>query len=204
MHTQSKIIYFEKPGPVNTETTLKASLERAEELGIDHIVVASGRGKTAKMLIAMARESGYSGRLIVIANHAGFYKPGEQALTDEVRDELEKKGVRVHMGTHALSSVSGSFILQWIGIDMLETIAVTLRRFSQGIKAGIEISIMAADAGLIPVDRDVIAIAGTGSGADSSVVIKSASMNSFFDLKVREIIAMPLTKPNSQARNRNF
>ncbi len=77
--------------------------------------------------------------------------------------------------------------------DMLETIAETLRRFSQGIKAGIEISIMAADAGLIPVDRDVIAIAGTGSGADSSVVIKSASMNSFFDLKVREIIAMPLT-----------
>ena len=193
MHKESKIIYFEKPGPANTETTLKVSLERAEELGIDHIVVASGRGDTANKLISMARENGYDGRLIVITSHAGFHNPGEQALQDEVREELEKKGVRVHMGTHALSSVSRSFRLRWQGIDMLETIAETLRRFSQGIKAGIEISIMAADAGLIPVDRDVIAIAGTGSGADSSVVIKSASMNSFFDLKVREIIAMPLT-----------
>ncbi len=35
-----KTVYFEKPGPKNTEETLKLAKERAEELGIRNIVVA--------------------------------------------------------------------------------------------------------------------------------------------------------------------
>ena len=65
------------------------------------------------------------------------------------------------------------------------------RRFSQGVKAAIECSIMAADAEALPVGEDIIAIAGTGKGADSAIVIRAANQNRFFDMKVREIIAMP-------------
>jgi len=50
---------------------------------------------------------------------------------------------------------------------------------------------MASDAGLIPVDRDVIAIAGTSSGADTALVIRPANSSNFFDLKIKEIIAKP-------------
>ena len=50
---------------------------------------------------------------------------------------------------------------------------------------------MAADAGAIPVDRDVIAIAGSSWGADTAVVIKSAYSHTLFDMYVREIIAKP-------------
>jgi len=50
---------------------------------------------------------------------------------------------------------------------------------------------MAADAGLIPVDRDVIAIAGTGRGADTALRIKPANSARFFELKIREVIAKP-------------
>jgi hypothetical protein len=35
------------------------------------------------------------------------------------------------------------------------------------------------------------AVAGTGRGADSAIVVRPANQNRFFDLKVREIIAMP-------------
>ena len=191
MYKESSIIYFDNSGPENTEVALRAALKRAGELGIDHIVVASGKGGTALKLISLAKEDGYRGGVVVISSHAGFFKPGQIELSPEVRTQLEKEGASVFMGTHALSSVSRSFRVQWRGIDMLETIAETLRRFSQGVKTGIEISIMAADAGLIPVDRDVIAIAGKSSGADSAIVLRPAHMNSFFDLKVREIIAMP-------------
>jgi len=50
---------------------------------------------------------------------------------------------------------------------------------------------MAADSGAVPVDEDIISIAGTGKGADSAIVIRAANQNRFFDLKVREIVAMP-------------
>ena len=50
---------------------------------------------------------------------------------------------------------------------------------------------MAADAALIPTDTEVIAVGGSGKGADAACVIKPAHMNNFFDLEIREIIAMP-------------
>ena len=50
---------------------------------------------------------------------------------------------------------------------------------------------MAADAGAIPVDKDVVAVAGSGRGADTAVVIKPAYSHTLFDMYVREIIAKP-------------
>ena len=50
---------------------------------------------------------------------------------------------------------------------------------------------MAADAGLLPTDKEVIAIGGTAKGVDTAVVLKPAHMGNFFDLKINEIIAMP-------------
>jgi len=66
-----------------------------------------------------------------------------------------------------------------------------LRLFGEGMKVAVEIVAMAADAGLIPVDRDVIAIAGTGRGADTAIVIRPANSKNLFDMTIREIIAKP-------------
>jgi hypothetical protein len=63
--------------------------------------------------------------------------------------------------------------------------------FGQGIKVCVEVTIMAADAGLIPMDSEIIAIGGTAWGADAAVVLEPAHMTNFFDLKIKEIIAMP-------------
>jgi hypothetical protein len=73
----------------------------------------------------------------------------------------------------------------------LELIAHALRRLGEGTKVCVEITMMAADAGLIPVDKDIIAIAGSGRGADTALLIKPANASRFFDLKIREIIAKP-------------
>ncbi|MFH1928052.1 MAG: hypothetical protein ABIK79_07760 [Chloroflexota bacterium] len=50
---------------------------------------------------------------------------------------------------------------------------------------------MAADAGLIRTDEEVIAIAGTGRGADTAVVLQPAHAQDFFNLRVKEIICKP-------------
>jgi len=50
---------------------------------------------------------------------------------------------------------------------------------------------MAADAGELSMDLEAITIAGTGSGADTALVIQPAFSNTFFDLRIREILAIP-------------
>jgi hypothetical protein len=62
------------------------------------------------------------------------------------------------------------------------------------MKVCFEITLMAADAGAIPIGENVIAVAGQGRGADTAIVIKSANTTSLFDLDVQEILAKPIQK----------
>jgi len=59
------------------------------------------------------------------------------------------------------------------------------------MKVACEIALMAADAGLVRTDEDVISIAGTGRGADTAVVLRPVNTRNFFDLKVKEILCKP-------------
>jgi hypothetical protein len=61
----------------------------------------------------------------------------------------------------------------------------------QGTKVCVEITLMAADADLIPFEKDVVAIAGTGKGADTALRIKPANATRLFDLEIRKVIAEP-------------
>jgi hypothetical protein len=182
---------FSEAGPRNTEKTLRAAIERAQQLGIGYIVVASARGGTAFQLKARCDELDYKGRLVVVTHHTGYSEAGANELRQEDRARLTEAGCTVVTSTHALSSISRSYRAKFGGMDLLEIVAEAFRRFSQGVKAAIECSIMAADAGAVPVDEDIVAMAGTGRGADSAIVIRAANQNRVFELKVREIIAMP-------------
>lgn len=73
----------------------------------------------------------------------------------------------------------------------LGIIAQTLRFFGQGMKVIVEIASMAADAGVIPADKDVLVIAGSGRGSDTAVILRPANSHRIFDLVIREIIAKP-------------
>lgn len=77
---------------------------------------------------------------------------------------------------------------------MGDLVANVLRLFSAGMKVCFEITLMAADAGAIPIGENVIAVAGQGNGANTAIVIKSANTSSFFNLDVQEIIAKPIRK----------
>ena len=72
-----------------------------------------------------------------------------------------------------------------------EIVAYTLRTFGQGAKVGIEIAVMAADAGLIKTQQDAVVIGGTGTGADTALVVSPTHAQTFFDIKIHEIICKP-------------
>ena len=100
--------------------------------------------------------------------------------------------VTVVTGIHALGDdVSGAFTEKHGGRAPNEIVRETLYRFSQGTKVAIEVALMAAAAGLLDMSRDLIAIAGTDSGADTALVLTPAYPRKFFDLNVREFIAKP-------------
>jgi hypothetical protein len=187
-----EITYFDTPGAKNTNRVVKSVKKRIEELDIQHVVVASTTGNTALKVWEALKDTDVS--IVCIGEHYGFGGGDEQRFSEATRKELESKGVKVFIGSHALSGVGRSITYKFKGISHVEIIAYTLRQFGEGLKVCVEISIMAADAGLIPTDREVIAIGGTSKGADTAIVLKAAHMHNYFDLEIREIIAKPRQK----------
>jgi hypothetical protein len=184
-----EIVYFEKPGPQNTDAIVAAVKKRQVELGVKYIVVASNSGDTALKFWNVLKDSDV--KLICVSRHAGFSGGDKMDMVPERRKELEEKGISVLITSHILSGVERSISNKFGGISHVEIIAHTLRLLGQGIKVAVEISIMAADAALIPTDTEIIAVGGSGKGSDAAAVIKPAHMNNFFDIEIREIIGMP-------------
>lgn len=188
---EKKIWYFPQSGPDNTLATLDIALQRAKELGVKHIVVASRSGDTVLSLESKAREVNYSGNLVMVTYHAGFCGGDSASFTPSRREELEKKGVKIVMSSHALSGVSRSFRQKFGGVSIPEIVAESYRRISQGFKVAVEVAIMAADSGAIPTTEDVISMGGNSKGVDTAILLRAAHQNSFFDLKIREILCLP-------------
>ena len=180
--------YFKKPGPKNTQGVLEAVFRRAKELGIGKVVVATCSGRTA----LKAREILDPDLKIVAVSHVtGFREPNHQELPEDVRAELESKGVSVLTCQHAFGGIGRAVRNKLSTYQVDEIVAFTLRTFGQGTKVAIELAMMAADAGLIRTDEDVISVGGTGRGADSALVLRPVNSFNFFDLKVKEIVCKP-------------
>lgn len=181
--------YFDSPGPQNTDAALQALKERVKELGIRHLVVASTYGGTALKALEAFKELNVD---IVVVTIASSFKEEGWVMEDSIRRKLEGLGAKVLTCTHALGDdLDSTFTERFGGRSYKQVVADTLRRFSQGMKVAVEIVLMAADAGLIPVDREVAAVAGTDRGADTAIIVKPSYSRRFLELKIREIVAMP-------------
>jgi len=179
--------YFDNPGEENTLKTLQLSKKWAEELKIKNIIVASSSGKTG----IKASELFKGINLIVVTHSTGFLKPNFQELSSENRRIIEKNGAKVLTCQHAFGGV-GRAVRKKLGTyELEEIIAYTLRTFGEGTKVAIEISLMAADAGLIPVNELCISIGGTSKGADTALILKPINAQTFFDLKIMGFICKP-------------
>ncbi len=178
-------MYFDGNGKKHTEETVTLALKAAEEKGIEHIVVASVTGYTASLLAG-------KGKSIICVTHAdGFKEPGVNELPPEERETLTAAGVKILTTTHVLSGVERGISTKSGGQYPAEIMSDTLRILGHGTKVCVEISIMAVDAGLVPYGKEIIAIGGTGRGADTAVVITPAHAKEVFSTHIHEIICKP-------------
>jgi hypothetical protein len=180
--------YFGTPGLKHTQATLDAAHERVKTLGIEKIVISSWTGNTA----LKARETFGKGLSLVMVTHeSGFNNSAHQHLQEKQKKMLLEKGISVLTTTHAFESRGSTFGSQTGSPQIDEHTTHALQIFGQGTKVAVEIALMAADAGLVGTDEDIISIGGTASGVDTALVIKPAPTQKFFDFKVREIICKP-------------
>ncbi len=188
------IRYFEEPGNKNTEDLIDIVKEKLVNSNIKYIAIASVSGKTALKLHESLEDEGIIDEITIVnvTHHAGFREENKLELTSEMRKKLEDNGIITFAGSHALSGVGRGISNKFGGVTPVEIIAETLRMFSQGIKVCGEISIMLADAGLIPIGEKILAIGGRATGADSAAIITPANMTNIFDMRIHEIIAMPI------------
>jgi uncharacterized protein len=209
---------FDRPGPVNTDETIKIVEQVAARYR--YIVVASITGDCAVRVAERIRNTkitcvtcpqGMEWQIENMQNGpfadipelkkerdqwaAQGLKRVPMNITPENRAKLEKLKVTIIQGTIPFFGPSFSMRLHLGQVTSLDIMAKTLELISTGTLVCLECVLMAVDAGVVPEDQQVLAVAGTERGLDTAWVIKnSASANLFHPTKGARFVEL-LAKP---------
>lgn len=179
----SSTTYFENTGPENTDRALEIAAAR----GINTVLVASTSGASARRALELL-----PGKRVIIVSHTyGFKAPDEMEFDSAALAEMAAKGVVVVTAAHAFGGVTRAIRRKLETATGGDIVADTLRTFGSGMKVACEIVLMAADAGAVRCDEEVIAVGGSRSGADTVITCLPVNSDRYFDLKVREILCKP-------------
>jgi uncharacterized protein len=169
MALERNIIYFEAPGEENTTAVLSSAKDRAKELGIKHILVPSVRGISAEKALDFFAGSGLA-LFFVGTDPARFSR--------ETKDRIAASGFKLafykEVDYHYPDEVKNAF-----------------RRFGQGTKVAVEITLIAAQEEIAEPGAEIVALGGSAKGLDTALVIKAATSDEFYDLEIREILCKP-------------
>jgi len=181
--------YFEKPGKVNTSRCVEIVSGAVLE-GFSNVVVATTSGATG---LAIARKlQGQEVNVVAVTHNVGYQAANADECSEQDRQELIALGVKIFTGTILTRGIEAALMQKHQGVYPAYIVAQSLRLIGQGVKVSVEIVAEACDAGLIPEAADVIAVAGSGTGADTVAIIQARPSDRFFDLRVKQILAKPL------------
>jgi len=184
-----QVEYFEKPGRENTSRCLEIVSGLVNE-GFSHLVVATTAGETG--LLFAKKFKGKALNMVVVTHNVGYAGPNVDECFAEARQELTSLDVKIFTGTILSRGIEASFMKKHQGVYLSYIVAQTLRLLGQGTKVCVEIVVEACDAGLVPEGVDIIAVAGSGKGADTVAIIQAHPSDRFLDVRVRQILAKPL------------
>lgn len=178
---EATITYFEAPGEANTAATLAIVKQRAQELGVEHVVIASTTGGTARAAAAAFADTDVK---LVIIPHQWRWRE-ERQFDCALVPELEDAGHRVYWSTMLFHTE------ELYGNGAGTALANILRTFGQGMKVCLEILLMAANGGQVDIGEKVIVAAGSGRGSDTAIVATAATSNRVKEVRVHEILCKP-------------
>lgn len=174
---ESIIVYFREPGPKNTSSVIQVLAQRMKKTGPKTVVVASTSGATGKEFA-----ESLTGRARVVAIS---HREMEPQLKARIR---ELGGTAMDRTNTPLSTAD------------MNDVKNTLKILGQGFKVAVEVAVIATEMKLIKPYVDILAVGGSGKGADTAIVVRSTTTNEMFSedpskkLEVREIVAIPTQK----------
>jgi hypothetical protein len=190
-----EITYFEDCGEINTETLLSLVKERAIDLKIEKVVIASETGRSALKAVNIFKDIKI--KIIVVTHCPGttIGPKGDIPIGlmrkeySDIRKKLLDDGVKIIQGTRPFVPPSR---FNWDDPTPEGIIDKTLEIFGAGTKIAIEVAIMATDAGETDEGEEIISCGGTYKGLDTAIVARpSHSIGFFKNFEIREIIAKP-------------
>lgn len=183
--------YFDVHGEINTEKTIELSRLRAEQLGIEKVVVASETGLSAlKVLDAFPDVE-----VIVVSSAAGTCVEGSVIgdlrigiPDDTILKELRKRDARVVRGTDPFWNLAAHTSL----VDTAKLGMMYYKVLCGALHVCMSAVLEATDAGYLSQGEEVVAMAGSFVGLDTAIVAAASNSVDFFNaFEVMEIICKP-------------
>lgn len=193
------VVYFEKPGFSNTDSVIEVVKERLRLGDVKVVVVPVTTGRTAERF---SRELGKKAEVITITEDEVTSACKRIAYSDKgnlkklVQNRLEGA---LKTDSRRRREVFDMTLLPFCG-DMWDVIKEILYAFGQGMKVAVEVSVVAVEILKVKPFSKIVAVGGTGEGADTAIVARTSSQKEAFGkkpekrLSIQEIIAMPIEK----------
>ena len=193
---ERKAVYFRYRGEINTRRVLELARDRALELGIGVMVVASETGRSALKALGLLKGIGI--KLVVVTHYPGETRGPRGDIPiglgrpeyAHVKRYLEENGAVIVQGTRPFGGIGRA--LGWHAPVPVTFVDKALELFGPGTKIAIEAALMATDAGALEDGEEVVTLGGTYKGLDTALVVKTCWSGDFFTkFEVLEIIAEP-------------
>jgi len=194
-----QVYYFDEPGEGNTQLVIEAVAQRLKGGGINQVVVASTSGETAAKF---ARNLKGKAEIICVSEAPYRRERGTRwpCLKQKFRKELDRLGAAIIDRAPEIFHHSVLEAARWSDAFPERMVRETLYCFGQGMKVAVEVALVAVSCGYVTPFQDVIGVGGSGSGADTAIVLRATYPACLFDrdpakrLEIKEIIAMPISK----------
>jgi hypothetical protein len=204
--TKRVVRFFESVGEKNTDEVIKTVVDRAEEGDIEAVIVASISGKTSVKVAEQLRKRGLTTKVICISGPPSWKKYPEYKfplIKEGIRKQLDALKIKV------INDVEEPFkpitFRNWWEKKTVQVPRPEADLFwmslicvgGHGFRTAVEVVFMAAEAEVIDKGEMVISVAGTGTGADTAIVMKTSKFEDAIGvdpekrMKIHEILAMP-------------
>jgi uncharacterized protein len=169
MTSERKIVYFDGPGEKNTTAVLTSAKERADELGITSVLIPSVRGDSAEKALDF-----FAGTNITLF----FVGTDPARFSQDTKKRIKDAGFKL-------------VFYKQVDYSYPDEVKNALRRFGQGTKVAVELTLIAAQEEIIESGTEVVALGGSSKGFDTALVIKAATSDEFYELEILEILCKP-------------
>jgi hypothetical protein len=204
--TNRTVHFFESPGEENTNQVIKATLDRAEEGDIDAVIVASISGNTSVKVAEQLRKRGLNIKVVCISGPQSWKKYPQYKfplIKEKEREKMDE--LRIQIVNWIEEPFKPITFRNWWEEKTVEVLRPASDLFwmtlicvgGHGFRTAVEVVFMSVEAKAIEEGDKVVSIAGTGSGADTAIVMKASRFEDAVGvspekrMKTHEILAMP-------------